>query len=79
MRLGAYKMNAGSRCSVLVGGRSEGRGRVVADAVMVVAGTQSAPQAGNDGTSSDGGTPATYGSFPVGGETTIAARPLTRR
>ena len=69
MRLGAYKMNAGNRYSVRVGGRSKAEGRVVADAVMVVAGTQAAPQAGNDGTSSDGGAPATYGPFSVGGET----------
>ena len=59
MRLGAYKMNAGNRYSVRVAGRSTSEGRVVADAVMVVAGTQAAPQAGNDGTSSDGGPPAT--------------------
>ena len=69
MRLGAYKMNAGNRYSVRVGGRSKAEGRVVADAVMVVAGTQAAPQAGNDGTSSDSGAPATYGPFSVGGET----------
>ncbi|MEJ7815183.1 MAG: NlpC/P60 family protein [Rubrobacter sp.] len=69
MRLGAYKMNAGNRYSVQVSGRSQTEGRVVADAVMVVAGTQAAPQAGNDGASSDGGAPATYGSFSVGGET----------
>jgi cell wall-associated NlpC family hydrolase len=55
MRLGAYKMNAGNRYSVQVAGRSKSEGRVVADAVMVVAGTQAAPQAGNDGASSDGG------------------------
>jgi cell wall-associated NlpC family hydrolase len=71
MRLGAYKMNAGNRYSVRVAGRSKAEGRVVADAVMVVAGTQAAPQAGDDGTSSDSGTPATYGAYPVGGETTI--------
>ena len=47
----------------------EGRGRVVADAVMVVAGTQAAPQAGNDGASSDGGAPAACTAFSVGGET----------
>jgi cell wall-associated NlpC family hydrolase len=69
MRLGAYKMNAGNRYSVQVGGRSKAEGRVVADAVMVVAGTQAAPQAGNDGTSSESGAPATYGPFSVGGET----------
>jgi cell wall-associated NlpC family hydrolase len=58
MRLGAYKMNAGNRYSVQVAGRSKAEGRVVADAVMVVAGTQAAPQAGNDG------------AFSVGEETT---------
>ena len=71
MRLGAYKMNAGNRYSVRVAGRSKAEGRVVADAVMVVAGTQAAPQAGNDGTASYGGAPATYGAFSVGGETTM--------
>src|SRR5215212_587132 len=70
VRLGAYKMNAGNRYSVRVGGRSKAEGRVVADAVMVVAGTQAAPQAGNDGTSSDSGAPTTYGAFSFGGETT---------
>jgi cell wall-associated NlpC family hydrolase len=69
MRLGAYKMNAGNRYSVRVAGRSKAEGRVVADAVMVVAGTQAAPQAGDDGTSSDSG--AQYGPFPVGGKTTM--------
>src|SRR5215216_6132787 len=59
MRLGAYKMNAGNRYSVQVAGRSKAEGRVVADAVMVVAGTQAAPQAGDDG------------AFSVGGETTM--------
>ncbi len=71
MRLGAYKMNAGNRYSVQVSGRSKAEGRVVADAVMVVAGTQAAPQAGNDGASSNGGAAATYGAFSVGGETII--------
>src|SRR5919107_4180888 len=71
MRLGAYKMNAGNRYSVRVAARSKAEGRVVADAVMVVAGTQAAPQAGNDGTSSDGGASATYGAFSAGGETAI--------
>jgi cell wall-associated NlpC family hydrolase len=69
MRLGAFKMNAGNRYSVQVGGRSKAEGRVVADAVMVVAGTQAAPQAGNDGTSSYSG--EQYGPFSVGGETTM--------
>jgi cell wall-associated NlpC family hydrolase len=74
MRLGAYKMNVGNRYSVQVGGRSKSEGRVVADAVMVVAGTQAAPQAGNDGTSSNGGAPATYGAFSVGGETIMEGK-----
>src|SRR5918999_341436 len=71
MRLGAYKMHAGNRYSVRVAARSRAEGRVVADAVMVVAGTQAAPQAGNDGTSADGGAPTTYGAFSVGGVTAI--------
>ena len=71
MRLGAYKMNAGNRYSVQVSGRSKAEGRIVADAVMVVAGTQAAPQAGNDGASPDSRAPATYGTFPVGGETIV--------
>jgi cell wall-associated NlpC family hydrolase len=74
MRLGAYKMNAGNRYSVRVGGRSKAEGRVVADAVMVVAGTQAAPQAGNNGASADGGAPATYGAFSAGGETTTEGK-----
>src|SRR5215218_4698732 len=44
VRLGAYKMDSGNRYSVRVAGRSESDGRIVADAVMVVAGTQAAPQ-----------------------------------
>jgi cell wall-associated NlpC family hydrolase len=74
MRLGAYKMNAGNRYSVRVGGRSKAEGRVVADAVMVVAGTQAAPQAGDDGTSSESGAPTTYGAFSVGGETIMEGK-----
>jgi cell wall-associated NlpC family hydrolase len=76
MRLGAYKMNAGNRYSVRVAARSKAEGRVVADAVMVVAGTQAAPQDGNDGTSSDSGAPTTYGAFSVGGETTLDGKPV---
>jgi len=67
VRLGAYKMNAGNRFSVQVTGRSKSEGRIVADAVMVVAGTQAAPQAGNDGTFSGGRAPATYGASAGGG------------
>src|SRR5918999_2053333 len=73
MRLGAYKMNAGNRYSVRVAGRSTSEGRVVADAVMVVAGTQAAPQAGNDGTSSDGGETTMNGN-PVASEAIERAR-----
>jgi cell wall-associated NlpC family hydrolase len=42
VRLGAYKMEAGTRYPVQVSGY-RARGRVVADAVMIVAGTQVAP------------------------------------
>ncbi len=53
VRLGAYEMEAGRRRSVRVTGRSKAEGRVVADAVMVVRGTQAAPPkeraAGADG------------------------------
>jgi cell wall-associated NlpC family hydrolase len=74
MRLGAYKMDAGNRYSVQVSGRSEAEGRVVADAVMVVAGTQAAPQAGNDGTTSpdDGMALATSGPSAGGWEASIS-------
>jgi cell wall-associated NlpC family hydrolase len=47
VRLGAYKMNEGNRYSVQLAGRSKAEGRIVADAVMVVAGTQAAPHSGN--------------------------------
>ena len=40
VRLGAYEMKAGNRYSVRVAGYSKARGRVVADAVKVVRGTQ---------------------------------------
>ena len=68
VRLGAYKMNAGNRFSVQVTGRSKSEGRIVADAVMVVAGTQAAPQDGNDGAFPGGGAPATYGASGGGGQ-----------
>jgi hypothetical protein len=44
VRLGAYEMEAGNRYSVQVAGRSKDEGRIVADAVMVVGGTQAPPQ-----------------------------------
>ena len=46
VRLGAYEMEAGDRRSVRVAGRSRAQGRVIADAVMVVMGTQAAPPEG---------------------------------
>ena len=49
VRLGAYEMKEGNRYSVQVAGRSKAEGRIVADAVMVVAGTQAAPLPGEDG------------------------------
>jgi cell wall-associated NlpC family hydrolase len=45
VRLGAYEMKAANRYSVQVSGRSKAEGRVVADAVKVVGGTQASPQA----------------------------------
>ena len=85
MRLGAYKMEAGNSYSVQVSGRSKAEGRIVADAVMVVAGTQAAPQtppqAGNDSTGSDstfsdGRRPATYGASALGGEMATGGSPV---
>jgi cell wall-associated NlpC family hydrolase len=43
MRIGAYHMEAGNRYAVRVSGHSKAEGRVVADAVMVVRGTQTTP------------------------------------
>ncbi len=45
VRLGAYDMKAGDRYSVRVAGYSKAEGRVIADAVKVVRGTQVTPQA----------------------------------
>ena len=82
-RLGAYKMNAGNLYSVQVSGRSESEGRIIADAVMVVAGTQAAPQAGDESTLSSAGEPATYpplvgGSGVLTGETPVESEVLER-
>jgi len=71
MRLGAYKMNAGNRYSVQVAGRSKAEGRVVADAVMVVAGTQAAPQAGDDGASPESRTPYVADASAFNGKTIV--------
>src|SRR5215203_352205 len=70
MRLGAYKMNAANRYSVRVAGRSKSEGRIVADAVMVVAGTQAAPQPVDDGVFPSGRAPATYNPITGGGPVT---------
>ena len=43
MRIGAYRMEVGNRYAVRISGRSKAEGRVVADAVMVVRGTQMTP------------------------------------
>src|SRR5215210_948364 len=85
MRLGAYKMKQGNRYSVQVSGRSKAEGRIVADAVMVVAGTQAAPQTppqagsdstGLDSTFSDGRRPATYGASALDEETATGGSPV---
>jgi cell wall-associated NlpC family hydrolase len=47
MRIGAYHMEAGNRFAVRVSGRSKEEGRIVADAVMVVRGTQMKPPGGD--------------------------------
>ena len=57
VRLGAYEMEAGNRRFVRIAGRSKAEGRVVADAVMVVRGTQAAPQEGRSEDTYSGGTP----------------------
>jgi cell wall-associated NlpC family hydrolase len=76
VRLGAYEMEAGHRYSVHVSGRSKAEGRVVADAVRVVGGTQ-APlaQVGEDGAAweSAGENSAAGGNF-VGADVVERAR-----
>jgi cell wall-associated NlpC family hydrolase len=57
VRLGAFRMEESDRYSIQVSGRSKADGRIVADAVMVVAGTQAPPQDPNDSASPGGGTP----------------------
>jgi cell wall-associated NlpC family hydrolase len=44
MRIGAYRIEAGNRYAVRISGRSKAEGRLVADAVMVVRGTQMTPR-----------------------------------
>jgi hypothetical protein len=61
VRLGEYEMEAGYRHAVRISGGAKTEGRVVADAIMVVRGTQTAPPRGDAARrESDGG--ATVGS-----------------
>src|SRR5215211_7787631 len=76
MRLGAYKMDAGNRFSVRVGGRSEAEGRVVADAVMVVAGTQAAPETGDEDTTYGDRESVILGASADSGATPVGASPV---
>ncbi|HJQ28698.1 MAG TPA: NlpC/P60 family protein [Rubrobacter sp.] len=69
VRLGAYEMKESNRYSVQVAGRSKAEGRIVADAVMVVAGTQAAPQPGEDGAARR---PAVEEATPTGGNVTAS-------
>ena len=80
VRLGAYDMKAGDRYSVRVAGYSKKAGRVIADAVKVVRGTQVAPQAQTSRAADMGVmgvTPAAEaptGSVPTGNEVIQRAR-----
>jgi cell wall-associated NlpC family hydrolase len=66
VRLGDYEMEAGYRTAVRVSGVAKKDGRVVADAIKVVRGTQTAPPRGDAAKrGSDGG--ATVGSGRVNG------------
>ena len=47
VRIGEYRMEASNRYDVRVSGHSKAEGRVVADAVMVVRGTQTTPPGGD--------------------------------
>ena len=55
VRLGAYEMESGNRHAVRVSGDAKTEGRVVADAVMVVRGTQTAPPQGGGDTANKRG------------------------
>jgi cell wall-associated NlpC family hydrolase len=74
VRLGAYRMEESDRYSVQVSGRSKADGRIVADAVMVVAGTQAAPQDPNDSPSAGGGGTPVIGGDVVASEVIERAR-----
>jgi cell wall-associated NlpC family hydrolase len=79
VRLGAYEMEAANRYSVQVTGGSKAKGRIVADAVMVVGGTQAPPQVqprtadGVAGEFAGAGETATAGSV-IGAEVVERAR-----
>ena len=74
VRLGAYRMEESDRYSVQVSGRSKAEGRIVADAVMVVAGTQAAPHDPNDDVSAGGGGTPVIGGDVVASEVIERAR-----
>ena len=74
VRLGAYRMEESDRYSVQVSGRSKADGRIVADAVMIVAGTQAAPQDPTDSASSGGGGTPVIGGDVVASEVIERAR-----
>ena len=74
VRLGAFRMEESDRYSVQVSGRSKAEGRVVADAVMVVAGTQAAPHDPNADTSAGGGGTPLVGGDVVASEVIERAR-----
>jgi cell wall-associated NlpC family hydrolase len=73
VRLGAYRMEESDRYSVQVSGRSKAEGRIVADAVMVVAGTQASPNE-VDGPSVGGRPSPTVGGEVVDSEVIERAR-----
>jgi cell wall-associated NlpC family hydrolase len=59
MRVGEYRMEMGDRYAVRVSGDSKAEGRVVADAVMVVRGTQTTPPGADDRLRKAAGDPGT--------------------
>ncbi len=74
VRLGAFRMEESYRYSVQVSQRSKAEGRIVADAVMVVAGTQATPQDINDNPSTGGGETPVIGGDVVASEVIERAR-----
>jgi cell wall-associated NlpC family hydrolase len=55
VRLGAFEMETSNQRAVRISGDAKTEGRVVADAIMVVRGTQSAPIQGDRGTATESG------------------------